>query len=354
LILAAPVAVVGGISRAASRGIIFRHGAALEQLGTVTIAVFDKTGTLTVGRPEVAGIRTVPGRQESDVMSLAAAVERGSGHLLARTLVSAAERHRLPSLVATGVTESPGQGVTGTVGQHEVSVGGWRWISTLHPYAVKDFESLQQQGLAEGLSAFVAIDRHGAGIVDYADQLRPEVGALVAALRRLGIGRTLLLSGDRENNVRKVANAVGIDEAHGDLTPEDKTRIVQAMVTAGETVVMVGDGTNDAPALSAATVGIALASGGGGIAAEAADAVILADDPRRVAEAVEISRRTLRIAHQSIWTGLTLSACAMGFAAVGALPPAIGAMVQEAIDVAVILNALRAAVAPRSRGMGFG
>jgi len=354
LILAAPVAVVGGISRSASRGIVFRHGAALEQLGGVTVVVFDKTGTLTIGRPEVAAIRTVPGRLENDVMSLAAAVERGSGHLLARTLVSAAERHRLPSLVARGVTESPGQGVTGTVGQHEVSVGGWRWISTLHPYAVKDFESLQQGGSAEGLSAFVAIDRQGAGIVDYADRLRPEVGALVVELRRLGIGRTLLLSGDRESNVRQVAAAIGIDEAHGDLAPEDKTRIVQALVSAGETVVMVGDGTNDAPALSAATVGIALASGGGGIAAEAADAVILADDPGRVAEAVEISRRTLRIARESIWTGLILSACAMGFAAAGALPPAIGAMVQEAVDVAVILNALRAAVAPRPHGMGFG
>jgi heavy metal translocating P-type ATPase len=354
LILATPVAVVGGISRAASRGIIFRHGAALEQLGGVTVAVFDKTGTLTVGLPDVAGIRTVPGRQENDVMSLAAAVERGSGHLLARTIVSAAERHQLPSLVATGVTEAPGQGVTGTVGTHEVSVGGWRWISTMHPYIAKDFERLQHQGSAGGLSAFVAIDRHGAGIIDYADRLRPEVGALVAELRQLGVGRTLLLSGDRESNVRQVAAALGVDEAHGDLAPEDKTRIVQALVSAGETVVMVGDGTNDAPALSAATVGIALASGGGGIAAEAADAVILADDPSRVAEAIRISRRSLRIAHQSIWTGLVLSACAMGFAAAGALPPAIGAMLQEAIDVAVIVNALRAAVRPRKHGMEFG
>jgi heavy metal translocating P-type ATPase len=353
LILATPVAVVGGISRAASRGIIFRHGAALEQLGQVTVVVFDKTGTLTIGRPEVAGIRTVPGRQGNDVMSLAAAVERGSGHLLARTLVSAAERDRLPPLVATGVMEAPGQGVTGTVGPHEVSVGGWRWISALHPDVVAEFERMQPQGPADGLSAFVAIDRHGAGIVDYADQLRPEVGALVVELRRLGVRRILLLSGDRDTNVRKVATEVGIMEARGDLAPEDKTQIVQALVKSGEIVLMLGDGTNDAPALSAATVGIALAYGGGGIAAEAADAVILADDPSRVAEAVQISRRTLRIAHQSIWTGLALSACAMAFAAVGALPPAIGAMVQEAVDVAVILNALRAAVAPRHQAVRF-
>ena len=346
LILATPVAVVGGISRAASRGIVFRHGAALEQLASVRVAVFDKTGTLTIGRPEVAAVRAARGFSEHEILALAAAVEQGSGHLLARTIVAAAVALKLPLADARAIVEEPGQGVAGTVGAHQVAVGGLRWISTLLPAAVADFEALQRGQSAEGLRAYVAVDGRGAGLVEYADRLRPEIGTLIAELNRLGIRRTLLLSGDRDANARQVAKAIGIDEARGDLTPSDKTAIVQGLIKGGDRVLMVGDGTNDAPALSAATVGIALASGGGGIAAEAADAVILADDPTRIAEAVQISRRTLRVAQQSIRVGLGLSALAMIAAALGALPPAIGAMVQEAIDVAVILNALRAATAP--------
>lgn len=342
LILATPVAVVGGISRAATRGIVFRHGTALEHLATVDVAVFDKTGTLTIGRPIVASVQPGPGRTESEILAFAAAVERGSGHLLARTLIEAADQRRVPLRTATHVVESPGQGVVGTVDAHEVAVGGWRWLSERYPGAVAGLASLQVRTPAERLRAYVAIDGGAAGIVEYADQLRPGIAGMVARLRDLGVRRILLLSGDRDASARLVAANAGIDEAHGDLTPSDKTAIVQALVKHGERVVMLGDGTNDAPALSAATVGIALASGGGGIAAEAADAVILADDPGRVVEAVQIGRRTLRIAHQSIWAGLGLSGIAMVAAAFGLLAPALGAMTQEAIDVAVILNALRA------------
>lgn len=347
LILATPVAIVGGISRAALRGIVFRHGSALEQLASVRIAIFDKTGTLTIGRPEVAAVRPSPGFDANGLLALAASVEHGSGHLLARTIVEAAAAASLNLATATSITEEPGQGVTGTVGSHQVAVGGWRWIAAKFPGAVTDFERLQHGRSAEGLRAYVAVDGRGAGCIDYADRLRPEIGALITELRHLGIDRTLLLSGDRDANARQIAKEVGIDEAHGDLTPGDKTAIVQALIKGGERVLMVGDGTNDAPALSAATVGIALASGGGGIAAEAADAVILADDPTRIAEAVQIGRRTLRIAQESIWVGLGLSGAAMIVAAIGALPPAVGAIVQEGIDVAVIMNALRASTAAR-------
>jgi P-type E1-E2 ATPase len=165
-------------------------------------------------------------------------------------------------------------------------------------------------------------------------------------LRRLGVRRTVLLSGDAQPNADAVARAVGIDQALGDLLPEEKVAAVQALLKRGERVLMVGDGTNDAPALSSATVGIALAAGGGGITAEAADAVILADDPTRIIEAITISRRTMRIARQSIWVGLGLSAVAMAFAAAGVIPPTIGAVLQEVVDVAVILNALRASRTP--------
>jgi heavy metal translocating P-type ATPase len=343
LILATPVAVVGGINRAARRGIIFRHGSALEQMAGISVAVFDKTGTLTIGRPQVARVLAIPPLGPGDLLRLAGAVEHGSSHLLARTLIEEARARGIAPIDAREVTEAPGQGVSGVVEGQLVAVGGWSFIVRRHPEAEEGLRAaLAHTGVADGLRAYVAVDGHGAGVIEYADRLRPELGAFLASLRRYGVRRTLLLSGDDQANATAVGRAIGMDEAHGGLLPEQKVAFVQRLVKEGEHVLMVGDGTNDAPALSSATVGVALASGGGGITAEAADAVILADDPTRVAEAIAISRRTLRLARQSIWAGLGLSTVAMGFAAAGMIPPVVGALLQEAIDVAVILNALRA------------
>lgn len=344
LILAAPVAIVGGINRAARRQIIFRHGTALEQIGTVTVGVFDKTGTLTIGRPQVARVVPVPPWGADEALALAGAVEHGSGHLLARTLVEAAEADG-PLKQAEHIVEAPGQGVSGEVDDRTVAVGSWSYIKERHPRAAVDFAEASRG--SDGLRAYVAVEGRGAAIVEYADAMRPGLAEFFRRLRELGVQRTLLLSGDAQPNADAVAHAVGIDEAVGDLLPEQKVAAVQRLMKGGERVLMVGDGTNDAPALSSATVGIALASGGGGISAEAADAVILADDPTRITEAMTISRRTMRIARQSIWVGLGLSSVAMGFAAAGMIPPTIGALLQEAVDVAVILNALRASAAPR-------
>ena len=188
----------------------------------------------------------------------------------------------------------------------------------------------------------MAIDGLGAGSVSYADAIRPGAASVIARLRGLGFDHVVLLSGDRGENVAAVAQETGIGEIGHDLLPEDKVRWVARLAGRARKVLMVGDGTNDAPALSSAAVGIALAAHGGGIAAEAADVVLLIDDLSRVPEAIEIGRRTLKIARQSIWVGLGLSAVAMAFAAAGYLAPAAGALLQEGIDIAVILNALRA------------
>ena len=343
LILATPVAVVGGINRAARRGIIFRHGTALEQLGGIGVAIFDKTGTLTIGRPEVDQVLAVNPFTETEVLRLAAGVEHGSSHLLARTLIEEARERGIPLPQGTNITEAPGQGVLGQVEDHRVTVGGWSFVVSQHPAAEPALQSLLVDLPGAGLRAYVVIDGSGAGLIDYADRLRPHLDGFVAELRRLGLTKIVLLSGDDQANASAVAAAVGIADAYGDLLPAQKVEYVQRLVERGDRVLMVGDGTNDAPALSTATVGIALASGGGGISAEAADAVILADDPTRVAEAITISRRTLRIARQSIWVGLGLSGVAMGVASLGYIPPIMGALLQEGIDVAVILNALRAA-----------
>jgi heavy metal translocating P-type ATPase len=349
LILATPVAVVGGINRAARGGIIFRHGTALEQLGRITAAVFDKTGTLTLGRPRVARVLVTPSFAPEEVLRLAGGLEHRSGHLLARTLVDEAVRRGIALPEAREITEAPGEGVTGKVDGRWVTVGARSFVMRRHPEAQAGIQAVMVGRDGTGLRAYVAVDGRGAGVVEYADQLRPGVDEFVVSLRRLGVHRALLLSGDDQTNTSAVGRAVGIDEAHGGLLPAQKVAFIQRLIKEGERVLMLGDGTNDAPALSTATVGVALASGGGGITAEAADAVLLADDPTKVLDAIAISRRTLRLARQSIWAGLGLSGLAMIAAALGYIPPVAGALLQEAIDVAVILNALRASFPSSAR-----
>lgn len=337
LILAVPVAIIGGVNRAARRQIIVRHGGALERLASVTVVAFDKTGTLTVGRPRVASVETAAGTTRADVLRLAGAVEMGSSHLLARTLVEAAHADVGPLPAAQDVRETPGDGVEGRVGDQRVLVGSPAFL-------VSRGVALPPEATAEttGLRAVVAVNEQWVATVRWADEVRTGVPQVMQRLAALGAKRTLLLSGDRQANASHVAAGVGIAEALGDLSPSDKVREVKRLVAQGERVLMVGDGTNDAPALAAATVGIALASGGVSVTAETADAVMLVDDVSRVADAVAIGQRTMRVARQSVAWGLGLSGTAMVVAAAGWLPPAGGALVQEAIDVAVILNALRA------------
>ncbi len=339
LILATPIAIIGGINAAARRMVIVRNGGALEQLSRVNTAVFDKTGTLTVGTPEVNRVVPASGFTEDEVLRLAGALEQGSGHLLARTIVRTAEERLGVLPTARHLLESPGRGLSGDVDGHEVAVGARAYILEQPGVSADAVAALEHGG--SGLRAYVAVDRKLAGIVDYADRLRPGIAQVFADLRQLGVGRVLLLSGDHTPNARAVAAEVGITEVHGDLMPEDKVAVVNRLLHEGSHVVMVGDGTNDAPALTAADVGIALAGHGGGITAEAADVVILVDEPARVVEAVRIGQRTMRVARQSIWVGLGLSAVAMVFAARGYIIPTVGALLQEGIDVAVILNALR-------------
>jgi heavy metal translocating P-type ATPase len=341
LILAAPVAIIGGMNRAARRQIIMRHGAALERLAAANVAVFDKTGTVTVGQPRVRQLRPAEGFVADDVLRYAAAVEQGSSHLLARVIVEAAEAlpgGRVPQ--ASAHLESPGQGAVGTVEGHEVHVGARSFV--LPQGKIDSGQLVRLEGAGVALRAYVAIDGRLAGVIEYADELRPELAAVLAGMKRWGIERVMLLSGDHTPNVRAVAASVGITEVEGDLLPAEKAAIVTRLRSAGEVVMMVGDGTNDAPALSSADVGVALAGHGGGITAEAADVIILVDSLDRVTDALAIGHRTMHIARQSILAGLGLSGIAMIAAGLGYIPPPIGALLQESIDVAVILNAVRA------------
>lgn len=344
LILAPPIAIIGGINRAARRQIIVRNGAAIERLAEVNVAVLDKTGTLTVGKPVVHDVVPRAPFTREEVLRLAGAVEQGAGHLLARTLVDAAmaENETLPPV--REVVESPGRGVTGLVGSDTVAVGSHGYVAE---QLTVEANNVIPADLAVGLKAYIAINGRFAGIALYDEQLRNGIPQILADLNALGVRRTLLLSGDHDDHTRAIASALGITEVRGDMLPVDKVNVVNELTAKGERVLMVGDGTNDAPALSAATVGIALAGHGGGVTAEAADLVILVDELNRVPEAIRISRRSMSIARQSVWAGLGMSGAAMLFAAIGKINPVPGALLQEVIDVAVILNALRASVRGR-------
>ena len=342
LILATPIAIIGGINRCARRQIIIRTGGALEALAQVTTAVFDKTGTLTRGQPAVEQVRVLHGFDEQRVLRLAGAVDFGSGHQLARPLVKHAEGIVGSLPTASDVVEAAGRGIAGRVDGVLVRVGSQAWLREQLPASsAPSLDALEGSG--DGVRAFVAIGDAPAATIEFADSLRDGLPQFFRDLRALGVTRTVMLSGDHAANVTAVAQELGITEARGDLLPEDKVRVVRELQSAGERVAMIGDGTNDAPALSTAEVGIALAGHGGGITAEAADVVLLVDEITRVADAIRASRDTMRIARQSIGVGLGLSAVGMLVAAGGYLTPTMGALGQEVIDVAVILNALRAA-----------
>lgn len=350
LILATPVAFVGGINRAARRQIIIRHGGALEHLSRVDIAVFDKTGTITVGKPRLQHVHAAPGFDGEMVLRYAAAVEQGSSHLLGRVLVETADARRLRFPVASNHVEAPGQGVLGIVEGHEVRVGARSFVLPQCDHGVLDAAGLEHAGAT--LRAYVAIDRKLAAVLEYADETRPDLPLVLSRLRTAGVRRIVLLSGDHAPIARAVAERVGITETYGDLLPPEKASFVERLRAEGRGVLMVGDGVNDAPALSTADVGIALAGHGGGVTTEAADVIILIDALDRVSDAVAIGARTMRIARQSIRVGLGLSAVAMLVAAFGGLPPVIGAALQEGIDIAVILNALRSSADPLPRPRG--
>jgi heavy metal translocating P-type ATPase len=333
LILATPVAVIAGISRAAELGIIVKTGAAIEQVGRARVVVFDKTGTLTLGHPTVEHIEATDSMGPDEVLRLAAAVEQLSSNHLGKAIADAGRRRlgRLPS--ATAFVETPGAGVVAGVDGHRVAVGSASFLSGAGiPVA---------PGPGDRTTAYVAMDGRLVGAVAFADRLRHQVPSLMQRLAVLGVTETVMLTGDRETSAEVIAAQAGIRTVRANLLPADKVTAVQELKRRYGTVVMVGDGINDAPALATATVGVALGAHGTAVSAEAADIVLLVDDISRVGDAVAISRRMRRIALQSIVVGLGLSFALMVVASFGLLRPAIGAVLQEALDAGVILNALR-------------
>ena len=348
LLIAIPVAIIGAVSLAAKRGIVIRDPAILERLDTCRTAIFDKTGTLTYGAPSVTDVLPLGQSSVDEVLALAASLETYSKHPLASAVVQAADARGLDRQEVEAVAEKPGHGLTGRVrrsagsGTADVAITSRQKLAAVDPVAAADLPPS-----AGGLECVVLVDGARAGVIRFRDAPRPDGRPFIEHLAPgHGLNRVMLVSGDRESEVRWLAELVGIDEVHAGIQPEGKLALVQAAVARSPTL-FVGDGINDAPALAAATVGIAMGAGSD-VTSEASGAVVMDSALERVDELLHIARRFRAIALQSAVGGMAASVIGMGFAAAGLLPPTAGALLQEAIDLVAVANALRMAWPPRS------
>jgi heavy metal translocating P-type ATPase len=339
LILAVPVAIVSGLSRAAKLGILIKGGKAIETLARVRSLVIDKTGTLTVGQAAIVSVKAADGVASDDLLRIAASLDQASKHIIAQTIVAEAQRKGLILAVPSDVMETPGEGVTGTVEGHKAVVGGLHFVAGKISDA--GLSQLPHDRPPGALAVAVAIDGKLAGVLVLADELRAGTEALLQELRAMGVERIVLATGDRHEVAQSIASGLSLDLVRSDLTPDQKILVVLSERKNGP-VMMIGDGVNDAPALAAADVGVAMGAKGAAASAEAADVVLLIDQLDRILPAIRIARRSRYIALESVVAGIGLSTIAMIAAAFGYLVPVEGALLQEVIDVAVIFNALRA------------
>ena len=330
LILAAPVALVAGMSRASRDGIIVKTGDVLEKLATARTFAFDKTGTLTQGTLSVEHVHPAKGIDTGRLIALAASVENNSNHILARSLVNYAKAQGLELKHASDVQEVTAQGIQAQVDGQLVKVGKSSFVATDTP------------AIAAQTAVFVSLAGKYVGCITLTDQLRPEAPTTIQTLTQRDAANVMMLTGDKQATAKQIADAAGITQVHAELLPEEKIRLIQNCDQQNRPVVMVGDGVNDAPALAEADVGIAMGAHGATAASETASAVILKDDLSRVAQAVEISKDTMKVAKQAVWLGIAICTALMLIASVGVLPTLVGALFQEVVDTVSILWALKA------------
>ncbi len=336
LILAVPVALVAGLSRAAHFGVLIKGAGPLETMGRIRTLILDKTGTLTDGRPQIVSIHRQDGMGEDDILRFAAAVDQASKHPVAQAIVAAAKARGFSLPVPSEVAEIPGEGVVGSVEGRKVIVGGDGFVAR----RVGRPAGARPAGAVGSVLVAVSVDGRMTGHLVMSDPLREGARSMLAGLRREGIGRILLATGDRADVAERVTEGLGLDGLRANLTPDQKVLLVLSERKHGP-VMMVGDGVNDAPALAAADVGVAMGARGAAASAEAADVVLVVDRIDRLCPGIGIARASRRIAVESVVAGIGLSVLGMIAAAFGYLSPVQGALLQEAIDVAVILNALR-------------
>lgn len=331
LILAAPVALVAGMSRSSRNGIVVKTGTTIEKLARAKSIAFDKTGTLTEGKLSVEEIQVIASHySEDELIKYAASGEQESSHILARSLVSYAKKQQLSLYPVTNLEEITGQGIEAQVNGKNVRVGKAAFAGSANELRTKQ------------TAVYVAIDHHYIGSITFADIVRKESAETIKELNTLGIQKTIMLTGDHASIANTIAKEVGISEVHGECLPEEKIQVLNELKEVDRPAIMVGDGVNDAPALAVADVGIAMGAHGSSAASESADAVILKDDLSRVSTAVHLSQDTMRIAQQSVLIGIVICVILMLIASTGVIPALFGAALQEVIDTISILSALRA------------
>lgn len=339
LLLGAPIALISGMSRSAKHGIIVKTGSALERLASVETFAFDKTGTLTQGVPAIKAIKTFGSHTTSEVLEAAAALEASSNHILGQAIIERAKQ-KSKLVAAKQVKEIAGQGLSGRIKNKSILVGRQTFLT-------ENKVSIPAKAVMQETATYVAIDGQLAGVITFVDPIRPETKGMLERLKQLGIKHTLMVTGDNQTTARTIAKKVGIETVVADCLPGDKIHAVENVKA--QPVAFVGDGVNDAPVLTAADVGIALGARGNTAASESADVVIMLNDVSKVAQSLEIAKRTFKIARQSILLGIFISLGLMAVFATGKFKPVQGAVLQEFVDVAVIINALRAHGNPRKK-----
>lgn len=339
LILAVPIALLSGISHCARRGILVKDGATLEALAGIQIVMMDKTGTLTTGHASISSVEITGDINRDRLLLLAGSLAQESRHPVSMAIAAAARCKGDTLAMAQKLTEQPGAGLSGEIDGQQIKLGTLAFVTPqVDNWTAALLTRMEYQGLG---GSFVAVDGKLAGAILFSDPLRWEAALAVRAIKRAGVKNITLLTGDRLATAQWVAIAAGVDQVLAGLSPQDKVRAVKSACSEGMTM-MVGDGVNDAPALAAANVGVAMGANGASAASEAAGVVLLVDRLDRVAHALEIAQRACNIARQSMFVGMGLCVLAMLTAAAGYLSPLTGAVLQEVIDVGVILNALRA------------
>lgn len=331
LILAAPVAMVSGMSRASRNGIVVKTGSVLEKLAGARTGAFDKTGTITNGHLTVAQILPAGTITKERLLHLAASAEQDSSHILARSLLAYASQHNISLAAVSGLTEETGKGITAMIEDHQVKVGKRQFVAPQN-----------QQAALDTTAIYVSVDGTYYGAIAFTDHVRPEAAQTMTKLKAAGVTNLIMLTGDQRAIAQQVAKAVGISTVKADLLPQDKIAALQSIPQSEHPVFMVVDGVNDAPSLATADVGIAMGAHGSTAASETADVVILKDDLAKVAKAVTISQDTLRIAKQAVLIGIAICTVLMLIASTGVIPAFVGAMLQEVIDTVSILWALKA------------
>lgn len=333
LLIAAPVAFISGMSRAAKNGVIIKNGGIIERLATVRAAAFDKTGTLTTGKLGVERIATADGIDENELLRLAYTIEQHSGHPTALAIIEEAKKRKIKLGAASKTREIAGGGIVATI-ERRVTLAGKPSFLVKHGVSAETIPDLGK------MTTHFARSKMYIGSITYSDTIRSDARATLQSLKTLGVNRFVMLTGDHRAAADAIADKLGITDVHAECLPVNKLDIMQKFEE--RPIMMVGDGVNDAPVLAASDVGIAMGARGATAASESADVVVMLDELKRVSYAVSIAQRTLSVAKQSVWIGIAISVALMLIATTGAIPAVAGALLQEVVDVAVILYALRA------------